>query len=158
MSPYADGTTVTVEKSIAEVRRMLAANGATHYAYGSSPNGEVVQFAVDGRFYRFDVSAVDAKAMKADFLAENESAWNVKTRADRIAWDIRAQAEHRRRWRARVLWLKALLEFMDEVPLEQSLLANLVLPDGSTFGGWAADQIDAMYDGGKMPPLLTSGR
>jgi hypothetical protein len=155
---YAEGTTVLVEKSIAEVRKMLAANGATHYAYGSNPKGEIVQFALDGRFYRFDVSAVDAVAMRDDFLAENANSWNAQTRADRINWDIRAQAEHRRRWRARVLWLKALLEFMDEVPLEQSLLSNLVLPDGRTFGHWAVPQVEAMYATGGMPPLLGDGR
>jgi hypothetical protein len=158
MSPYAEGTAVVAEKSIAEIRKMLAANGATHYAYGSTPDGEMVQFALDSHFYRFEVPVTTAAALREVFLAEHDADWNGRSRADRINWDMRAEGEHRRRWRARVLWLKALLEFMDEVPLEQSLLANLVLPDGRTFGGWAAPQIDAMYDGGRMPPMLGDGR
>lgn len=158
MSPYAEGTVVPIEKSVTEVRKLLGANGATHYAYGSTPEGEIVQFAIDGHFYRFSVEPVTPASLRAAFMAEHENEWNARTRADRINWAQRAEAEGRRRWRARVLWLKSLLEFMEVVPLTQSMLSNLVLPDGRTFGGWAGPQIEAMYETGGMPPLLGDGR
>jgi len=154
MSRYAEGTTVSVERSIDELRRLLTNNGATHYAYGKDPDGEIVQFAIAEHFYRFTVKPPAAVELRATYVGDD---WRAEIRACQINWGIRVEAELRRRWRARVLWLKSVLEFMEQVPLEESLLSNLVLPDGRTFGGWAAPQVESMYATGGMPPLLSAG-
>lgn len=154
---YAEGTTVPVAKSQAEVKALLSKHGATHYAFGESPEVEVVQFRL-GVMYRFDVQRPVAADMRAAFIEAQNGTWNATRRADAIDWNGRAAKEHMRRWRARLLWLKAMLEFTDVVPLSESLMANLVLPDGQTFGHWAGPQVEAMYELGQMPAMLGDGR
>lgn len=160
--PYATGTEVPVEKSQGEIRALLAKHGATHYAYGSGPDGDVIQFRLADRHYRFNVDAPSEDALRDAYITERVKGGEHKYRAERLAnninWRTRWNAEWKRRWRARLLWLKALLEFTDDVPLQEAMLANLVLPDGSTFGRWAEPQIDAMYASGGMPPMLGDGR
>lgn len=157
---YAEGTTVPVEKTLAEMRTLLSKHGATHFAYGESPKGTSVQFALAGLHYRFDLTQpipFDLRQeYETDAVKSGISSWTTKARADQINWGTRQEAEWRRRWRARLLWLKAELEFAegDEGAIATALLAHLVLPDGRTFGTWAAPQIEAAYSGGSMPPLL----
>lgn len=74
--------------------------------------------------------------------------------------EARAEAEWRRRWRARLLWLKATLEFAaGEGPEEvaAALMAHLVLPSGDTMQRWAARELPSAYRDGAMPPLLLAG-
>lgn len=139
---YAKGTTVPVNRSIDEIRSILLKAGATHYAYGEDPQQAAIQFALDGRHYRFTVVRPVLHAA---------SGWSSEQRID---------AEWRRRWRARVLWVKAQIEFAESEPaaFHQAMLAHLVLPDGRTLGGWAEPQIKGMYETGGMPPLLGDGR
>lgn len=147
--PYALATSVSVSRSIDEVRALLLRAGATHYAYGESPESAFVQFAMDGLHYRFEVRRPTPQEAMTN---ANKDRGHIR-RGDEI------DAEWRRRWRARVLWLKATIEFAEAEPdvLSQALLANLVLPDGRTLGRWAVPQIESMYSGGQMPPLLGPG-
>ncbi len=140
---YAKGTTVPVSRSIDEIRSILLKAGATHYAYGEDPEQAAIQFALDKRHYRFTVRRPTELRAKAGWSS-----------------DARIDAEWRRRWRARVLWVKAQIEFAESEPaaFHEAMLAHLVLPDGRTLGGWAEPQIGEMYERGGMPPLLGDGR
>lgn len=157
---YAEGTTVSAAKSLTEIRALLDKHGATHYAYGDAPVGEVVAFRLNGTQYRLDIARPTREALRAEFIADIEkggrAVYSASQRANRIDWGDRVTKEHRRRWRARLLWLKAMLEFSDDVPLEQSLLSATVLPDGRTFSQWAEPQMEALYAGG-MPKMLGAG-
>lgn len=147
--PFALATAVPVDRSIAEIRQMLLRAGATHYAYGEAPEAGFIQFALDGLHYRFEVRRPTGEEAMAN---ANRDRHHIR-RGDEI------EAEWRRRWRARVLWLKAQIEFAEGEPdvMAHAMLASLVLPDGRTFGRWAAPQVEAMYAGGAMPPLLGPG-
>lgn len=149
MGSYAKGTEVPVSQTEGEIRRVLQKAGATHYAYGETPERAMIQFALNGRHYRFEV----ARPM-AEHIARNYS-----INPPGNDWRPRIEAEWRRRWRARVLWVKAMLEFNDLEPgaFETAMLAHLVLPDGQTLGGWAKPQIAAVYEHGGMPKLLSTG-
>lgn len=142
---YAKGTDVPVNRSIDEIRSILLKAGATHYAYGEDPDQAAIQFALEGLHYRFTV-----RRPQRDEMPQR----NQITPAQRI------DAEWRRRWRARVLWVKAQIEFAEAEPdaFREAMLAHLVLPDGRTLGRWAGPQIESMYASGEMPPLLTDGR
>jgi hypothetical protein len=142
---YAKGTAVPVGRSVDEIRSILLKAGATHYAYGEDPDHAAIQFALDGRHYRFAVRRP----------IENEVGGTAHNQ-----YGSRVDAEWRRRWRARVLWVKAQIEFAEGEPtaFHQAMLAHLVLPDGRTLGGWAEPQIEGMYARGGMPPLLGDGR
>jgi hypothetical protein len=146
---YATGTQVPVDKTLTDIRRLLLAAGATHYAYGEEPNGAAIQFALHGLHYRFNVR----RPTWDDLIARYE-------RSYRVDQQRAVEDEWRRRWRARLLWIKAQLEFAEVEPQEfsRAMLAHLVLPDGQTMGSWAMPQIESMYEGGQMPPLLGSGR
>lgn len=142
---YAQGTKVPVDRSVDEIRRILVKAGATHYAYGEDPDQAAVQFALDGLHYRFTIRRPRAADLRA---------------SGGVSSAMRVDAEWRRRWRARVLWVKAQIEFAETEPdaFREAMLAHLVLPDGRTFGAWAAPQVEGMYSSGQMPPLLTDGR
>lgn len=148
--PYASGTPVPVGRSTDEVRTLLLKAGATHYAYGESPEAGFVQFAINGLHYRFEVRR-PTKA-EADRAAAAGDRYKIKQGTE-------IDAEWRRRWRARVIWLKAMIEFSEGESdvFTTAMLAHLVLPDGGTFGRWATPQIASMYEQGAMPPLLGPG-
>lgn len=150
MARYAEGTSVPAERSIQEIRTLLMRAGATHYAFGEEPERALIQFAFGGRHYRFEVRRPTAEQIAKRF----------NQRPVGNDWRPRIEAEWRRRWRARLLWIKAQIEFAEAEPgaLAEAMLANLVLPDGRTMGGWAGPQIEAMYESGGMPALLGDGR
>lgn len=146
---YAAGTSVPADRSQQEIRALLMKAGATHYAFGEEPERAMIQFALNGRHYRFEVRRPSAQDV-AHLFSMNPPGND---------WRPRIEAEWKRRWRARVLWIKAQIEFAEYEPraFEEAMLNYLVLPDGTTMGGWARPQIAAMYEHGAMPPLLGTG-
>jgi hypothetical protein len=145
MAAYAQGTRVPVERSLAQIRLLLLKAGATHYANGEGPDSGGVQFRLHDLHYRFEV--------KRPTWPDIEHRYS---RGYRVDHDRALADEWNRRWRARWLWVKAMIEFAEIEPdaFAEAMLAHLVLPDGRTFGGWAAPQIATMYADGAMPPLL----
>jgi hypothetical protein len=68
----------------------------------------------------------------------------------------------RQRWRALVLVLKAKLEAIESgiSSFEDEFLAQTVLPDNTTVGGFMRPQLDRAYELGVMPsamPALEAG-
>lgn len=154
---YAEGTTVSAERSQEEVKSILRKHGASHIMVGEAPDLTAIQFRLDGLMYRFDVQRPTAPELRAAFIGARSGDWRAEQSARRVDWNGRVAAEWRRRWRARVLWLKSLIEFAEDVPLHQSMMANLVLPDGRQMAHWAAPQVEAMYATGEMPKMLGDG-
>lgn len=145
---YAEGTTVGVDLTLQQIRKLLLSHGATHYAFAEGPDFGAVQFALDGLHYRFTI--------KRPTWAELYDRYSVPSRVDQTR---AVDDEWRRRWRARLLWLKAMVEFAEVEPkaFAEAMLSATVLPDGTTMGAWAVPQIESMYRDGAMPPLLGSG-
>ena len=157
MARYAEGTTVPAEVSQAEVRAILARHGVNHFAMADTPAGAAVQFIYAGLPYRFEVARPDVDELRAEYQAR---------RSKGMAYDLdyasQAEREWKRRWRARLLWLKATLEFAageGEGETSRMLLPFLVLPDGQTLERWTAKQLPDAFANGVMPPLqLTGGK
>lgn len=147
---YATGTRVSVEKTRSEIAGMLGRFGASHYAFGTEPGHDIVAFRLSERQFRFTVM----------HPTWEEVAKGYKDPSRVLDRKAAVDGELARRWRARLLWLKATLEFVGEEGADPAeyLLPFLMLPDGTTMGEWAANQIERMYSTGKMPPLLGSGR
>jgi hypothetical protein len=142
---YAEGTTVSVEKSQAEMRALLRKHGASEFGLYEGPSRQAVQFTLYDRQYRFDVDYPDDDWVRANIKTASY-AYNYKTIAAN-----KKNAEWMRRWRARLLWLKATLEFAagegeQEIPV--LLAAFSVLESGRTLG-------QALRDG--SIPLLEAG-
>ena len=145
---YAEGTKVSAERSRDEIERTLKNHGATSFAMGweDETGAEVLMFKIDGRMIRF---RVQRPAEEEVAMAGN------RKRAEKFISTAMDQ-EHRRRWRALLLIIKAKLEVIGSgySTVDREFMADLVLPDGTNFGDWAGPQISDMYRTGTMPPLL----
>ena len=147
MTSYANGTTVSVAKSIAELDALVTKYGATGFAYGREGDRTVVGFTSADRLIRFEVT----RPPDAEFKVPPRGVWRTAT-----AMTEAADAEHRRRWRALLLVVKALLVAVEDKVISQhdAFLPYTVLPGGQTVGGWAEEQLDAVYAGGQLPALM----
>lgn len=152
LEKFAAETSVSVEKSQAEVRAILNAHGCTKYA-AIDDEGRAFVTAVlvkDGSALtvRFCVTLPDRKD-KAITHYKTRGGW-LHPRAEGAAEAAYAQ-ECRRRWRCLVLLLKAKFAAVDSgiVQFQDEFLAHLVLPGGATVGDWAAKEIG---------PAIAAGR
>jgi len=165
MARYAEGTTVSVAVSQSEIRTLLARHGCQHFATAEEPGRSAIQFILGGLPYRFTVERADPEELRKAYIDDQaakgrQHRYTIESRASYMDWPAKAEAEWRRRWRARLLWLKATLEFAtgegaDEIAA--ALMAHLVLPNGSTMQTWAAKQLPDAFANGTMPPLMLTG-
>jgi hypothetical protein len=137
---YAEGTGVPVDRSKAEIERLLTRYGASSFASGWQGDAATLLFEASGRRIRFELPLPSA----ADYRNEDKRA-----------------KECRRRWRCLCLVIKAKLEAVNSgiVTFEEEFLAHIVVPGrNETFGAWVAPQLAAAYErGARMPPLLGAG-
>jgi hypothetical protein len=152
VSQYAQNTSVAVEKTRAEIERLLIRYGATGFAYGWSGSRSVLQFEARGRHIRFELPMPDRK---------DRAITHTPTGIERTpsnAYKSWEQAQ-RQRWRALKLIIQAKLEAIESgiVSFEDEFLANIVLPDGSRLGAWAGPQIERAYESSDMHALLPGG-
>lgn len=148
MTRYASKTTVTSDRSMAEIESTLIRYGADKFMYGRDPERVMVGFEMRNRRLRFMLPIPD----QAEFTHTPTG----RTRRD--LGTVRQQYEQavRARYRALLLSIKAKLESVESgiEEFEDAFLAQIVLPDGSTVGERMKPQIENAYLTGKMPPLL----
>ena len=147
MSRYAENTSVPSERSKSEIERTLARYGASAFGYAIDSQRAVVQFQAHERFVRFVLPMPDPD--DPEFLLTPTGR---RTRSAAQALAAYEQAT-RQRWRALALAIKAKLEAVETgiTTFENEFLAHILLPDGSTFGEWAAPEIERAYESGEMP-------
>jgi len=146
---YAETTTVTSDKSRAEIERTLSRYGASSFMYGWSQTHAQIAFEMLGRRIHFKLPLPDKTA--AEFT-------RTPTGKPRAANQIEQAYEQaiRQRWRALALVIKAKLEAVEAgiTVFDEEFLAHIVLPGGGTVGQFMLPQVDESYRTGKMPPLL----
>lgn len=137
MGRYAANTTVSVERSLAELRRVLNRYGCEGFGYIDEGGRTVVAFTLrqgDLRLpLRFDLEAPEGDAK-----------------------------ELRRRWRCLILIVKAKLEAIENEVADpyRELGPYLVLPNGSTVGERLQADLEGPLLEGKLPrslPALMGG-
>lgn len=148
MRRYADRTSVPVDRSRAEVERLLIKNGATQSVFGNTTGQALLAF---------EMPTVDAHGdrvvRRLRFLVPMPT-------VDRKMTEQKAAAERRRRWRALLLVLKAKLEAVASniVTFDQEFLAHIVVEGNSTVGDRFVPSLSkAIESGGNLPPLLGAG-
>lgn len=150
---YAEGTEVPVEKSKADVERLLVKHGATGFvsSWDSESGRSVLIFKLRDRMLKY---ALDYPASKDIDLPKRGS-----TSSRAAATERKLEAEWRRRWRSVFLIIKAKLEivFSGDSDLDREFLANIMLPNGTTMGEAVIPKLQSSYDSGKMPKLLLPG-
>ena len=143
MAIYAKQTTVSPEKSRAEIEAILTRYGASQFLYGWQGEQAVIAFEANGRRIRFILPLPHA----AERSPKGRRVKNPKQALDR---------ETRQRWRALALAIKAKLEAVQSniATFEDEFLPYTVLPNGMTAGEWLQPQIERAYETRSMPPLL----
>lgn len=159
---YAEGTTVTVEKSKLELERLLIKHRSGQRVFASDDvNGcATCMFSIAGRQVRLRVPL----PTRADLMPENPKeeprGWRSWSPSQKDAWlQKRIDQLTRERWRALVLLVKAKLELVELglSTIEREFLADIYLPNGRTVHEEFAGAIEASYLTGKMPKLFGTG-
>ena len=148
MPSYAQNTTVPIDRSKAEIERILQRYGASAFMYGWSGTRAVIGFDINGRRYK-----VELPLPSLDGFAMTEVRRTRRSKdAQMSAWEQAC----RQRWRALALWIKATLEANEAgiITIESAMLSFTLLPSGQTVGEWSAPQLVEVYQTGRMPPLL----
>jgi hypothetical protein len=150
MTKYASQTSVSPDRSRAEIEKTLTRYGATGFMYGWSERGAVIGFMMRGKQYKCLLELeskhkyqVSEKGRRRG-SAQAQGAWEQATR---------------QRWRALALVIKAKLEAVESTisTVETEFLPWMVLPNGETVGQWMGPQLDVIYQSGQMPLLLPGG-
>lgn len=149
---YAENTSVSVEKSRAELDTLLKKHGASQRVFGDDDvNGRaVICFSLGGRQYRLEVPL----PKREEFAKVKRRGWMVSRS---LSEQLHAHEQAcRSRWRAVVLITKAKLEFaaMGVSTIEREFLADLVLADGQTVHAAVTTGISEQYLTGKPIALL----
>jgi hypothetical protein len=123
---YAQDTSVPIDRTRAEIEKLVRKHGANGFVSGWDNDRATVQFRKDNRHIRFIL-----------MIPKNEQL-------------------QRARWRALLLVIKAKLEAVAAgiATFESEFLANVVLPDGRTVYEATKDKVAVAYDGGHVPPML----
>lgn len=146
---YASNTTVSEDKSRADIEKSLRKYGAQRFLYGWDENCAVIAFTMRERQIRFYLPMPD----EGDREFTHTPRGQLRSTQQR---EIAIQQERRRRWRAFFLVIKGKLEAVETgiMTFEDEFLANTVLPDGSTVGKWIKKQMEVTYRDGTMPKML----
>lgn len=151
MKRYAEGTSVPVEKSRAEIETILRRYGATGFMSGWDEDRAFIVFAIQNRQVKFMMQM--PRPSEARFTQDKRSSFRkLSPETSHARWE----AACRQSWRALALVIKAKLEAVAAgiTCFEDEFLAHIVMPDGKTVGAHVRQQIAIAYETGKMPPLL----
>jgi hypothetical protein len=130
MPRYASGTSVTVDRSITQIRQLVLRFGADKFAVATGRRTATVAFAYKGRPVKFDLSLPDQD--DPVFLVTETGRPRRNPKAPLEAWD----RECRAKWRSLHLLLKALFVAIEEglLDFDRAFMHDIVMPDGRTVG------------------------
>lgn len=130
---YAERTEVTIDRTQAEIRKLIMAKGGTNYFTGEEPDRVHVAFRLSDRNIRF--------TLPLPKQAGTEKQWNQTCRS---------------RWRGLFLCIKAKFESVDSKieTFEEAFLAHVQMPDGYTVGETIKPQLALAYKDNISVPLL----
>jgi hypothetical protein len=141
---YAENTTVSVERSKAEIEQTVYRFGADGYVSGWQQNKAMIEFFARGRRVRFILELpIEAKDFAKAAGGRSRTAIQARSAMEQ---------EQRRRWRSLALVVKAKLEAVESgiVEFEREFLAQIVLPGGQTVGDNITPMIADAYDRGRV--------
>ena len=136
LGKYAANTTVPVERSRAEVERILTKYGATKFGTMSEETKVTIYFEVKGRQVQWSIPLPPK---------------------GKYRHAVDHDREVRRRWRVLVITVKAMLEAVESklLSFDQAFLSHIVIPGTArTLGETIVPKLDALYQGLSLPALL----
>ena len=152
MTRFAAATEVPVERSRAEIERLVNRYGATGFAYMHATGKAVIVFEMAQRRVMFELPL----PRRDDFKRTGARNLERSPEAALAAWEQACRSA----WRALRLVIQAKLEAVESgiTTFEDEFLAHIVLPDGQTVSQHVRPRIAAIYSGEKMQPLLPGPR
>ena len=150
MSRFAVNTTVSVEKSKAEIERILTRYGADSFMYGSKKGGiasAMIMFSHSGKQIKFVLPLPNPDRFKLTPAGRRRRSVDDMLKAYEQAC--------RQSWRALCLSIKGKLVTVESgiTTFEQEFLAHILLPNSQTVGEHVLPMVNQAYLDGKMPPL-----
>lgn len=144
---YAARTDVPIERSRAEIERMLIRYGAKAFQVGWEGDMSAISFKIADRYIRILMLMPD----RVESTRSETGRKRTPTATERAY-----EQASRQRWRALNLIIKAKLEAVAAgiTTIEKEFISDIVMPDNRTVGQWLSPQIESAYASGKMPPLL----
>lgn len=142
---YAEGTSVSIEKSQMEIAGMIRKYGAQSFGTGWQAGFALVTFNSHDRQIRFVLPVVDNwREFTLTPSKQRRTEQSAKTAME---------GENKRRWRALALAIKAKLEVVETgiASFEHEFGMNIVLPDGTTVGERVLREVAVAYQLGKVP-------
>jgi hypothetical protein len=151
MAKFAEGTTVSPDTSMLEIKKLLTKYGASKFVYGEQEGSHVIMFEMRNRRIRLTLPIPDAKQFRTTASYRTRTTDQAKAAQE---------AEVRRLWRALVLVIKGKMELVESgiVSFEDEFLSYTLTPDNQTFGEWIGPKLDEIYRTGQLPPLLPAPR
>ncbi len=149
MARFAENTSVSVEKSRAEIESMIVRYGASSTAFMNGPGRAMILFECKDRRVMFELPLPNIEEKRF----QRDGRGTLRSPAKRLdAWEQAC----RQRWRALALVIKAKLEAVESgiTAFEDEFLAHIVMPDGQTVGTHIKPRIAAAYESQSMVPLL----
>ena len=158
---YAEGTSVSPEKTRLELDKLLQKHGADLRSLGvDDALGAFCVFRIDGRSVRLRVPIPTVEECRPAKGREPRGWHQWQPHIGQRHWmEKRRDQIERERWRALLLLVKAKLEFvaLGLSTVEREFLADVFLPNGHTVHEELAASIEQAYLDGKMPKLLGMG-
>ena len=147
---YAQSTTVPVEKSRAEIERLLSQHHCTRFASGIDHETKraTIQFSAHNRIVKFEITLPDPGDPKYRKI-KNSYLQRTAAGITKIV-----EQETRTRWRALLLVIKAKLEAIESgiATFDDEFLAHVLLPNQETVGEYIGPLVAQIYETGRMPP------
>lgn len=147
---YATTTTVPVEKSQAEINRLVSRYGATGFGSYTESGRAMIVFQVRARRVMFVLDLPDPADRKFQFTPAHK--FRLSPEKSRAAWEQACRS----RWRALVLIVKAKLEAIEAgvSTFEDEFLPYFALPDGTRLRDKILPRLDECLTAAPLPPLL----
>lgn len=148
MAKFAATTSVSSQKSKAEIEALVERYGAAEFGSGWDASRAVVGFTIQGRRVRFVLPMPDKQAKE----------YTHHSKGPRSPDAALAQWEQacRQKWRALLLVIKAKLEAVESgiSVFDDEFMANIVLPDNRTVSQHIRPSIALAYKTQDVPPML----
>jgi DNA repair photolyase len=147
---YATDTDVPVEKSRAEIERLLQRAGAEEFGSMLNTKSAIIAFRLRGKMVRFTLPLPNRNA---EAFTHTPGRKKLRSEAEaHKAWEQGCRS----RWRALCLCIKAKLEACETgiTTFESEFLAHFVIPGGKTYGEVAIPALEEATKHGKMPQLM----
>jgi len=159
---YAKDTSVSVERSRAEIETILAKYGAERFGYATEPGRAIVAFTIKDVPIGDNEGVMLAVRMTLPLPAMGEKRFTHRKRYNEIVenspQDVAKLWEQacRSSWRSLCLVIKAKLEACASgiSTIEREFLADVVTPSGMTLGEMVRPQLAAMSERGEATGKL----